>query len=86
MRHPQTWLLSVGSVLPCSRLLGGAGGRDRLSAEAFLPCSDLVCPLPMQVQCSSLPVLPLRWGGDAPGVDLMASQIYFEFHATKTFF
>ena len=50
-------------------------GVDRFSTKAFLPWSDLVCPLPMQLPNSSLPVLPLRWGGDAPGVDLMASQI-----------
>ena len=51
------------------------GSVDRLSTEVFLPWSDLVCPLPMQAPDSPLPVLPLRWGGDAPGVDLMASQI-----------
>ena len=48
---------------------------DRLSTEAFLPCLDLVCPLVMQVLYSSLLVLPLRWGGDAPGTDLMSPQI-----------
>ena len=51
------------------------GGGDRLSTEAFLPWSNLVCPLLVQAPYSSLLVLPLRWGGDAPGVDLMASQI-----------
>ena len=51
------------------------GGVDRRSREAFLPWLDLVCPLPMQVSYLSLPVLPPRLGGDAPGVDLMASQI-----------
>ena len=50
------------------------GGVDRFSTEAFLPWSDLICPLLMQAPYSSLPVLPLRWGGDAPGVDLMSSQ------------
>ena len=47
---------------------------DRLFTEAFLPWLDLVCPLLMQVCYSSLPVLPPRRGGDAPGVDLMTSQ------------
>ena len=49
-------------------------GVDRLSIEASLPWSDLVCPLPTQASYSSLPVLPPRWGRDAPGVDLTASQ------------
>ena len=51
------------------------GYVDRLSTKAFLPCSDLVCPLPMQVPYSSLLVLPLRCSGDAPGTDLMSPQI-----------
>ena len=51
------------------------GGVDRLSNKAFLPWSDLVCPLPMQAPYSSLPALQLRWGGDAPGTDLMAPHI-----------
>ena len=37
------------------------------------------------VSLSSLPVLPPRRGGDAPGVDLMASQIDVQFLAIKTF-
>ena len=32
----------------------------------------------------SLLVLPLRGGGDAPGVDLMASQTYAQFLTIKT--
>ena len=36
------------------------GGVDRLCTEAFLPCSDLVCPLLMQAPYSPLLVLPLR--------------------------
>ena len=51
------------------------GDVDRLSTEAFLPCLDLVCPLPIQVPYSSLLVLPLRCGGDTPGTDLMSLQI-----------
>ena len=50
------------------------GGVDRLSSEAFFP-GQTVCPLPTQAPYSSLRVLPLRRGGAAPGVDLMASQI-----------
>ena len=53
------------------------GGVDRISTKAFLPWSGLVCPLQTQASYSSLPVLPSRQGGDAPGVDLMASQIDF---------
>ena len=33
------WLLSIGVIPPCSRW-----GVDRLSTEAFLPWSNLVCP------------------------------------------
>ena len=44
------------------------GGVDRLSTKAFLPWSDLVCPLPTQAFYSFLLVLPPRLGGDAPGV------------------
>ena len=51
------------------------GDVDRLSNAAFFPRSDLVCPLPRQGSYSSLLVLPLRQSGDAPGIDLMASQI-----------
>ena len=40
----------------------------------MLSFKDFVCSLPMQVPYSFLPVLPPRWGGDAPVVDLMASQ------------
>ena len=52
-------------------------GVDRLSSEASLPWLGLVCPLPTQAPYSSLLVLPMKQGGDAPGVDLMASRIYF---------
>ena len=60
------------------------GGVDRLYTKAFLPWSNLVCPLLMQVLYSSLPVLPLRLGGDAPGVDLVASQTNVQFLTIKT--
>ena len=65
-------------------LLALDGGVDSLYTEAFLLWSDLVCPLLMQVLYSSLLVLPLRWGGDAPGVDLMASQTDVQFFTIKT--
>ena len=58
-------------------------GVDRLYTEAFLPWLDLVCPLPIQVPDSSLPVLPQRWGGDAPGVYPMASQTDVHFLTLK---
>ena len=60
------------------------GGVDRLYTEAFLPWSDLICPLLTQVLYSSLPVIPLRWGGDAPGVYLMAPQTDVQFLTIKT--
>ena len=67
-QHPQPWpLSSEGSFTALD------GGVDRLSTEAFLPWSDLICALPMQASYLSLPILPPR-GGDAPGVDLTASQ------------
>ena len=49
------------------------GGVGRLSTEAFLPWLDLVHPLLIQAPYSSLPVLPLRRGGDAQRIDLMVS-------------
>ena len=59
-------------------------GVDRLYTKAFLPWSNLVCPLLMQVLYSSLPVLPLRQGGDALGIDLMASKTDVQFLTIKT--
>ena len=60
------------------------GGVDRLYTTAFLSWSDLVCPSPTQAIYSSLPVLPPRWGGDAPGVDLMASLTDVQLLTIKT--
>ena len=60
------------------------GGVDRLYTKAFLSWSDLVCPLLFQAPHSSLPVLPLRRGGDAPGVDLMASLTDVQLLTIKT--
>ena len=59
-------------------------GVDRLYTKAFLPWSDLVCPLLTQVPCLSFSVLPPRQGGDAPGVDLIASQTSVQFLTIKT--
>ena len=58
---------------------------DRFSTKAFLPWLDLVCLLLTQAPYLSLPILPLRWGGDVPWVDLMVFQIDFQFLTTKTF-
>ena len=63
---PSCGFFSIRGIPPCSRW-------DY--RQTFLPWLGLVCPLLTQVSYSSLLVLPLRWGGDAPGVDLMASQI-----------
>ena len=52
--------------------------------KAFLSWSDLVCPLPMQATYSSLAVLPPRWGGDAPRVDLIASLTDVQLLTIKT--
>ena len=60
------------------------GGVDRLYTKAFLSWSDLVCPLLTQVPYSFLLLLPLRRGGDAPGVDLMASLTDVQFLTIKT--
>ena len=57
----------------------------RFSTKAFLPWLDLVCPLLTQAPYLSLPILPLRWSGDVPWVDLMVFQIDFQFLTTKTF-
>ena len=58
----------MGGVPPCS------GWRCRQTLHYSFPSwSDLVCPLPKQASHSSLPILPPRLGGDAPGADLTAS-------------
>ena len=59
------------------------GGIDRLSIEAFLPCQTL-----SPTNAGILLILPsstTEAGWNAPGVDLMASQIDFQFLTTKTF-
>ena len=61
-------------------------GVDRFYTKAFLPRLDLVCPLLMQATYSPLPVLPPRWGGDAPRVDLMASLTDVQLLTIKTLF
>ena len=60
------------------------GGIDRLYTKVFLSWSELVDPLLTQATYSSLPVLPPRWGGDAPGVDLMASLTDVQLLTIKT--
>ena len=59
-------------------------GVGRFYTKAFLPWSYLVCPLLTWAPYLSLLVLPLRWGGNAPGVDLMVSQIDVQFPTIKT--
>ena len=76
---------SCGFFPPEASLHALDGGIERLSTEGFLPWLDLVCPLLMQVPYSSLLVLPLRPGGDAPGLYLMASQIDVHFLTIKNF-
>ena len=71
-QHPKPWLLSTRGI---PRILDG--DVDRISTDAFLPWLDLVCPLLTQVPYLSLLVLPPRWGGDVPRLDLMASQTDF---------
>ena len=60
------------------------GGVGRLYTKAFLRWWDLACPLPMQAPNSSLPVLPPRRGGDAPGVVVMASLNGIQLLTIKT--
>ena len=58
--------------LPEASLPALDGVVDRLYTKSFsFPVG--LCPLPMQVSHLLLRVLPPRWGGNAPGVDLMAS-------------
>ena len=76
---------SHGFFPPEASLPALDGGVDRLSTEAFFPWLNLVCPLPTQVPYLSLLGLPPRCGGDAPGVDLMASQIDVHFLTIKTY-
>ena len=58
--------------LPEAFFLALDGGVDRFYTKTFLSWLDLICPLLTQVTYSSLLVLRLRQGGDAPGVNLMA--------------
>ena len=75
---------SHGFFPPEASLPGLDGGADKLSTEAFLPWWDLVCPLLTQATYSSLPVLPPRQGGVAPGVDLKASLTAVQLLTIKT--
>ena len=49
--------LSTRSIPPCSR-----GGCRQTLYQSFSFLAGLVCPLPTQATCSSLPVLPPRQG------------------------
>ena len=80
-RESDQYPLSTRGVPPCSR----RGCRQSLH-QSFLSWLDLVCPLLMQPPYSSLPVLPLRWGGDAPAVDLMAFLTAVQLLTIKTLF
>ena len=62
------------------------GCVDRLYIKGFLSWSDLVCPLLMQAIYSSLLVVPSRQGGEAPGVDLLASLTDVQLLTIKTLF
>ena len=59
---------STRGVSPCSR-----GGCRQTLHQSF-PSLVALCPLPTQVLYLLLLVVPLRRGGDAPGVDLTAFQ------------
>ena len=72
--------------LPEASLPALDGCVDRLYTKGFLSWSDLVCPLLMQATYSSLLVVPPRWGGEAPGVDLMASLTDVQLLTIKTLF
>ena len=60
------------------------GGVDRLHTKAFLPWLELVCPLLIQMPYLSVPAIPPSQGGDAPGVDLMATQTNVQLLTIKT--
>ena len=77
-KETSTLFLQEASLLALDR------GVDRLYTKPFLPWSDLVGRLPAQATYSSLPVLPWTWGGDAPGVDLMASLTAVQLLTIKT--
>ena len=70
--------------LPEASLPALGGGVDRLHIKAFLPWLELVCPLLIQMPYLSLPALPASQGGDAPGVDLMATQTNVQLLTIKT--
>ena len=70
--------------LPEGSLPALYGSIDRIYTKAFLSWSDFVCPLLTQATYSFLPVLPPRWGGDAPGVDLMSSLTDIQLLTIKT--
>ena len=72
--------------LPVASLPALDEGVDRVYTKAFLSWLDFTDTgdIPMQVTYSSLPVLPPRWGGDAPGVNLMESLTDVQLLTIKT--
>ena len=71
-------------ILPEASLPALDRGVDRLYTNAILSWSDVVGPLLTQATYLTLPVLPPRWGGDAPGIDLMASLTEVQLIAIRT--
>ena len=59
--------------LPEASLPALDGGVDRLYTQSFFFLVGRSLSLTDAGAISTLPVLPLRWGGDVPGVDLIAS-------------
>ena len=58
--------------LPEASLLALDGGVDRLYTKSFSLLVGLSLSLTDAGAVSTLSVLPPRWGGDVPGVDLIA--------------
>ena len=59
--------------LPEASLPALDGGVDRLYTKSFSFLVGLSLSLTNAGAVLTLPVLPPRWGGDVPGVDLIAS-------------
>ena len=70
----------TGGIPLCSRW----GWRDRCSTQASLLAGVNLSLMNAGFSLLSLLVLPRRWGGDAAGIDLMASQIDVQFLTIKT--
>ena len=70
--------------LPEASLPALDGGVDRLYTQSFFFLVGRSLSLTDAGAISTLPVLPLRWGGDVPGVDLMASLAVVQLLTIKT--